>query len=87
MECDLSSKGSRGFRIKVLELKNKCHLGKWLDKLMNENGVWQELLRNKYLHSKTLSQVLVQYTDYPFWKDLMRVKKFLLEVLSIYVMV
>uniref|UniRef100_A0A452YDR5 Reverse transcriptase zinc-binding domain-containing protein n=1 Tax=Aegilops tauschii subsp. strangulata TaxID=200361 RepID=A0A452YDR5_AEGTS len=35
---------------------------------------WALILRNKYLHSKTLSQVMVQPTDSPFWKGLMRVK-------------
>jgi hypothetical protein len=48
-------KDQRGLGIEVLELKNKCLLSKWLCKLINENGVWQQLLHNKYLHSKTLS--------------------------------
>ena len=63
-----------GLGIEVLELKNKCLLSKWLYKLMNEEGVWQELLTNKYLHSKTLSQVAVKPTDSPFWKGLMKVR-------------
>ena len=49
-------------------------LSKWLLKLLNEEGVWQELLQNKYLQSKTLAQVEAQPTDSPFWKGLMRVK-------------
>jgi hypothetical protein len=40
-------------RFEVLEIKNKCLLRKWLYKLLTEQGVWQELLRNKYLHSKS----------------------------------
>ena len=35
-------------------------LSKWLFKLLNEEGVWQELLQNKYLNSNTLSQVKVR---------------------------
>jgi hypothetical protein len=58
----------------VLELKNKCLLSKWLFKLLNEEGVWQELLRNKYLNAKTLSQVQAKPTDSQFWKGLMMVK-------------
>jgi hypothetical protein len=50
-------KDQGGLGIEVLELKNKCLLSKWLFKLINENGVWQQILHNKYLHSKTLSQV------------------------------
>ena len=33
-----------------------------------------QILRAKYLQSKTLSQVTVRPTDSPFWKGLMRVK-------------
>jgi hypothetical protein len=50
-------------------------LRKWVFKLINENGVWQQLLHNKYLHSKYLSQVNVRPDDSPFWKGLMRVKE------------
>ena len=32
------------------------------------------MLQNKYLQSKSLSQVSVQPTDSPFWKGLMKVK-------------
>jgi hypothetical protein len=59
----------------VLELKNKCLLSKWLFKLLNEERVWQELLRNKYLHSKSLAEVTMKPTDSPFWKGLIRVKE------------
>jgi hypothetical protein len=43
--------------------------------LYNEKGVWQELLFNKYLHSKTLSQVSAKPTNSPFWKGLMNLKE------------
>jgi hypothetical protein len=52
-------KDQGGLGIEVLEIKNKCLLSKWLYKLQNEEGVWQELLRNKYLHSKSLSEVTI----------------------------
>jgi hypothetical protein len=49
---------------------------------MNEDGMWQELLHKKYLHSKTLSQVSAKPADPPFSKGLMNVKEdfFLQEV-------
>jgi hypothetical protein len=59
----------------VLELKNKSLLCKWLFKILNEDGVWQELLTNRYLHSKSLSQVTSQPSDSPFWKCIMEVKE------------
>ena len=40
-----------------LEVQNKYLLSKWLFKLTNEDGIWQQILRNKYLKSKTLTQV------------------------------
>jgi hypothetical protein len=67
-------KDQGGLGIEVLELKNRCLLSKWLFKLLNEEGVWQELLHNKYLSQKTLAEVQAKPTDSPFWKVLMRVK-------------
>jgi hypothetical protein len=63
-----------GLGVEVLELKNKSLLSKWLYKIMNEEGVWQEILQNKYLKTKTLSQVSAKPTDSPFWKGLMNVE-------------
>jgi hypothetical protein len=42
---------------------------------MNEEGVWQEIIHNKYLHSKTLSQVMAKPLDSPFWQGLMKAKE------------
>jgi hypothetical protein len=67
-------KDQGGLRIEVLDIKNRCLLSKWLLKLLYEEGVWQEMLSNKYHGSKTLSQVRVKPTDSPFWKGIMKVK-------------
>jgi hypothetical protein len=68
-------KDQGGLGIEVLEIKNRCLLAKWLFKMMNEEGVWQEILKNKYLHSKSLAEVSVKPNDSPFWKGLMKVKE------------
>jgi hypothetical protein len=60
--------------IEVLEIKKQCLLSKWLFKLLNKEGVWQELLQNKYLHSKSLAEVTVKPNDSPFWKGLIKMK-------------
>ena len=39
-----------GLGIKNLDIQNRCLLSKWLFKLINEEGIWQSLLRNKYLN-------------------------------------
>ncbi|WVZ90269.1 hypothetical protein U9M48_036583 [Paspalum notatum var. saurae] len=57
--------------IQNLDVQNKCLLSKWLFKFYNEQGVWQELLRNKYLNGKTVSQVSKKSRDSHFWKSLL----------------
>ena len=50
-------------------------MSKWLYRLETEpEGMWAQILRNKYLQTKTLTQVTMRPTDSPFWKGLMRVK-------------
>jgi hypothetical protein len=46
-----------GLGIMDLETQNKCLLSKWLFKLINEEGIWQQLLQNKYPANKTIAQV------------------------------
>ena len=63
-----------GLGIQNLDIQNKCLLSKWLFKLVNEEGLWQDLLRNKYLKNKTLSQVQKKAGDSQFWMGLMAIK-------------
>jgi hypothetical protein len=76
VEHRLRTKRSGGLGIEVLEIKNKCLLSKWLFKLLVDQGVWQELIQNKYLHSKSLSQLASKRKKpySPFWKGLIKVK-------------
>ena len=49
-------KDQGGLGIENLEVKNRCLLSKWLYRLSIErDGVWAQLLRNKYLYAKTLA--------------------------------
>ena len=56
-----------GLGIMDLETQNKCLLSKWLFKLINEEGIWQQQLRNKYLANKTIIQVEKKSRDSQFW--------------------
>jgi hypothetical protein len=67
-------KDQGGLGIEVLELKNKCLLSKWLFILLSEEGMWQQLVHNKYLKNKTLARVEDKPNDSHFWKGLMHVK-------------
>jgi len=67
-------KDQGGLGIQNLEVQNKCLLSKWLFKLLNEDGLWQELLRNKYIKNKTLGSCEKKPRDSHFWKSLMNIK-------------
>jgi hypothetical protein len=73
-------KDQGGLGILDLQLQNKCLLAKWLVNLLNTDGIWQTLLRNKYLRSKSLTQVEAKPYDSHFWRGLMHIKD---EVLSL----
>jgi hypothetical protein len=42
---------------------------------MNGDRVWQQLLRNKYLREKSLTQAQYTPRDSLFWAGLMKVKR------------
>jgi hypothetical protein len=71
----LLAEGSRGLGVLNLGVHNKCLLSKWLFRLLNGDGIWQRLLRNKYLRDKTLTQVQYMPRDSHFWAGLMKVKE------------
>ena len=64
-----------GLGIHDLEVKNRALLGKWLFKLLTEDGVCQTLLRRKYIGSNALSQISWKSGDSHFWAGLMATKK------------
>ena len=67
-----------GLGIKNIDVQNKCLLCKWLFKLINEDGIWQQILRRKYFHNKSIGQVVGKPGDSHFWAGLMKVKELFL---------
>jgi hypothetical protein len=65
-----------GLVIQDLEVKNTALLDKWLFRLLTEDGIWQTILRRKYVGSKAVSHVLWKPGDSHFWAGLMATKKF-----------
>ena len=63
-----------GLGILDLDLMNISLLSKWLWKLFNDKGPWQEILSRKYLQGKTLCQVAARPGDSHFWQGLMEIK-------------
>ena len=68
-------KDEGGLGIHDLCIKNSALLGKWLFKLLTEDGIWQRLLRRKYTGSKAVIQVVWKPGDSHFWAGLMATKK------------
>jgi hypothetical protein len=54
MECGFLPKYLGELGIHELQAKNTVLLGKWLFKLLTKDGVWQTLLKRKYVDSKAL---------------------------------
>jgi hypothetical protein len=59
-------KDQGGLGVLNLEVHNKCLLSKWLFKFFTGDEVWQQILRNKYLRDKTLTQVQYMPEDSQF---------------------
>jgi hypothetical protein len=61
--------------IQNIDVQNRCLLSKWLFKLINENGLWHNILRHKYLRNQTIGHVQRKSGDSHFWSGLMKVKE------------
>ena len=59
----------------LLTNQNKCLLSKWIVNLLNGEGTWQSLLRNKYLSSSLKEEVQAKPNDSHFWRGLMKIKE------------
>ncbi|WVZ85042.1 hypothetical protein U9M48_032004 [Paspalum notatum var. saurae] len=71
-----------GFVIRNLEIQNICLLSKWFYKLINEEGVWPNILKTKYLRGKAIGEVQWKPGDSHFWSSLTKVKEHFLELSS-----
>jgi hypothetical protein len=45
-----------------------------LFKLINEDGLWQQILKKKYFRSNTIAQVQRRQRDSHFWSGLLKIK-------------
>jgi hypothetical protein len=57
-----------------LAVINKCLLSKSLWKLETSDGLWQEILRNKYVKYNFVANCKVRLGQSHFWQGLMHVK-------------
>jgi hypothetical protein len=69
-------KDQGGLGVHDLEVTNKALLGKCLYKLLYQEGVWQTILKRKYVGSSAISHVYWKHGDSHFWAGLMVSKKY-----------
>ena len=60
--------------MKDISKMNISLLCKWWWKLEMENGLWQDIVKAKYLSNDLISSAKWRLTDSPVWKDLLKVK-------------
>jgi hypothetical protein len=51
------AKDQSGLGIMNIAVHNQNLLSKWLYKLINEKGMWHDMLRNKYMKSKSIGEI------------------------------
>ena len=68
-----------GLGILDLDIMNICLLCKWIWKLENGSGMWQDLARKKYLSRCTLRDSKKKPGHSHFWQGLMKVKPIFLQ--------
>jgi hypothetical protein len=64
-----------GLGVLNLDLMNIGLLCKWLWKLENETGMWQDILKKKYLQKETMTQIEEKPGVSQFWSGLVKVKE------------
>ena len=64
-----------GLGIKNLKKMNVSLLCKWWWKLEKEDGLWQRIVRYKYLRNNSIHNVSHKLNDSHIWSDLLKVKE------------
>ena len=67
-------KDQGGLGVLDLNSMNKCLLSKWIWKIENLDGLWQKILKEKYIKGKPLISIRKKQSDSHFWKGILNVK-------------
>jgi hypothetical protein len=65
--------------IKDLRNMNISLLCKWWWKLEREDGLWQKIVKFKYMKHQTIHDVKHKLNDSPMWYDLLKIKNIYLQ--------
>jgi len=75
--CKSKKKGGLG--IKSIRKMNISLLCKWLWKLETDNGIWQQIIKYKYLKNDSIYTVKHRQTYSAIWSDLLKVRDIYLQ--------
>lgn len=70
--CRSRDKGGLG--VKDLRKQNISLMVKWWWKLDTQVGLWQDIVKARYLCNKTVATVSPRFSDLPCWKNLLKVR-------------
>jgi hypothetical protein len=71
--CKSKKKGGLG--IKDLRKMNISLLYKWWWYLESSEGIWQDIVRLKYVKQFPIRLIPSRFNDFPLWKDLLKVRQ------------
>jgi hypothetical protein len=69
------SKNKGGLGVKDLRKQNISIITKWWWKLDTQEGLWQQIVRARYLGNKSVASVSSRFSDSPCWRSLLLVKE------------
>jgi hypothetical protein len=69
------SESKCGLGGKVLTEQNISLLVKWWWKLEKRDGLWERIVKHKYLRNKSVANVKTRFIDSPCWKALLNIKE------------
>uniref|UniRef100_A0A8I7B9N1 Reverse transcriptase domain-containing protein n=1 Tax=Hordeum vulgare subsp. vulgare TaxID=112509 RepID=A0A8I7B9N1_HORVV len=69
------SKAKGGLGVKDLRKQNISLLAKWWWKLEKKKGLWQDIVKAKYLRRTSVAKVKQKAIDSPYWKNILKVKE------------
>lgn len=75
--CKSKKKGGLG--IKDIRKMNISLLCKWWWKLESEDGLWQKIIKYKYMKRDSVCTVKHRQTDSPIWADLLKIRHIYLQ--------
>jgi hypothetical protein len=78
-EIICKSKKKGGLEIKDLRKLNISLMCKWWWRLEIEEGLWQDIVKYKYLNNKSIHEVGHKINDSPMWYELLKVKSIYLQ--------